>query len=181
MKFIGLFALSSCLIGLTTGCGGSALGSGETGTVVKSAINGRSSVTFSGAVNRTARYGTDPNTGAYCASYSGGTTSITLRENGENRNNSGWMKDGLSFSFYNSARPQDVTVIDGAKTSAFAVVKELEKDGTFNLRSRCSFQATMGSENKMYVRFSCPDLTHANGSVLSVSGWIECVLVEQNY
>ena len=176
MKLYDLFLIGLCL--WMSGC---SAGSTNGDPIAKAAISGASSVTFSGAVNRTTRYGIEPNTGAYCARYKDGTTGILLTEQGENRNNSGWMKDGVSFSFFKSARPQDVRVIDGSTTSMFAVVKEFETGGTFNLRTACSMNASQREGSKLSISFACNDLRHSNGNSLSVSGWIECTLVEQNY
>lgn len=177
-KLMTAFVLAAC-----AGGGGDG-GAGNSDPVAKSAINGKSSVTFSGAVNRTTQYGTETNTGAYCQRYKSGDTSILLREEGENRNNYGWMKDGISFSFYRSTRPQDITEIDRARADMVAVVKEFDSDGTFQLEKNCEFRATIDGSNKMSVSFKCPELVNryrTSQARLAVTGWIECELVEQNY
>lgn len=154
---------------------------GSSGTPYIPDINGRSSVTFSGAVNRTTQYGTASNTGAYCARYQSGLTSITLKENGENRKNSAWMLDGVSMSFSRSLRPQDVSELkDGGSAQMFAVVKEFPDDGTFNISKPCSFNAREAGENKLSISFKCEDMMSRSRS-LTVTGWIECQVVQQNF
>ncbi len=170
-------------LSLALACSGSGGGAGgpERAKHV-STPSGQSSVTFEGPnITRTTQYGVEPNTGVYCSRYKNGEVSILLSEKGENRNNSGWLKDGLTFSFYRSVRPQDTTEIGTANTSVFAVVKEMPAGGTFNVTnsSKCSFSATPSGDD-LDVRFNCPRLEQ-NAMSLKVYGWLKCKLKQMDF
>lgn len=155
------------------------------GTEFKTNINGKSSVTFSGQKNKTTRYGTEAGTSAFCTQYKDGTVRISLFEEGQDKKNSGWAKDGIYFDLRSNERPQDVTEITGYPHSVYAVMKEYNDDdgGTFNLDSGkpCSMTITRAGQN-LDGKFKCERLRHSKKlDTITVYGWFECQLVEQNF
>ena len=144
--------------------------------------DGTSSVTYSGAHSRTTAYGTDPNTAVYCARGKSGYL-ISLQEKGENRKNTGWAYDGVYFSFYRSARPQDVSEVGrDVDTHAYVVLKEYkDADGSFSPDGKaCDFQASL-SGTKLDIKFDCEQLTGPKGDRLRARGWVECTLRQSDF
>lgn len=164
--FISVFSLVAC------SGSGSSTGSAPT-------PSGTGSATFTGAVSRTTQYGSEPNTGVYCARYKDGQIQISLMEKGENRKNYAWAKDGVFFTFYNSSlRPQDITQIDGGKATLTVVVKEFPEEGTFNLAGNCAFKAT-GDGGSLDIRFDCN--MSRGPKTLNVFGWAKCNLKQMDF
>lgn len=173
-------ATSVAWLGTLVACSGG--GSSASGPQQTLRPSGQSSVTLQGAgVSRTTQYGIEPNTSVYCNRYRNGHMGITLQEKGENRNNSGWLKDGLSFSFNGSVRPQDTTEIGTAHSNLFVVIKEMPGGGTFNLSypNKCTLNAAASGDD-LDMRFTCPRLERDSKS-LTAYGWVKCKVVQQDF